>query len=115
VDADRIAQRPRTTARKIPDSARLGYADRRRIEEHEIGERAEGDAAPVENAVAIGRMAGKAPHAIGEAEIAAFAHPVREEMKAETGIAEIDEMRAGIGEGDATSSAFPCVVRRIRR
>ena len=43
-------------------------------------------------------MAGQPPHAFGDVEVAALAHPAGEEMQAEARIAHIDKVGAGVGE-----------------
>ena len=74
-------------------------SDRRRIEQQQVGLRAEGEtAAEILDAVEIGGMAGQPADAFGQVEIAALAHPVRQEMQAEARVAHIDEVRAGVGE-----------------
>ena len=75
-------------------------ADRRRIEQQQIGKGADRDPAAVGDAVEPGLMAGQAAHALGEVEDAALAHPMAEEIEPEPGVAQIDEMRAGIGQRD---------------
>src|SRR5260370_122440 len=93
---DRVADRPWTAARQIIDPARRRDADRGRIEQQEVGAGADGDAAPVGNAIEPGLMAGQAAHPLYQIEGAAIAHPMSEEIEPEPGIAEIEEMRAGI-------------------
>ena len=73
-------------------------ADRRGIEQQQVGLRADRDAAAVLDAVEIGRMAGQAADALDDVEVAALAHPARQEMQAEARVAHIDEMRAGVGQ-----------------
>ena len=43
-------------------------------------------------------MAGQPPHTLGEIERTALAHPMAEEIEAEPGIAQIDQVSAGIGQ-----------------
>ena len=75
-------------------------ADRRRIEQQQIGAGADRDAAAVGDAVEPGLVAGQPAHAFRQVEGAALAHPMAEEIEPEPGIAQIDQMRAGIGQRD---------------
>ena len=61
---------------------------------------ADRDAAAVGDAVEPGLMAGQAAHALDDVEGAALAHPMAEEIEPEPGIAQIDQMRAGVGQRD---------------
>jgi len=45
-------------------------------------------------------MAGQSAHALRDVECAALAHPMTEEIKTKARIAQIDQMRAGIGQRD---------------
>jgi hypothetical protein len=56
--------------------------------------------AAVGDAVKPGLMAGQPAHPFREIESATLAHPMAEEIKTEAGVAQIDQMRAGIGQRD---------------
>ena len=43
-------------------------------------------------------MRGQPADALGHVEVAALAHPARQEMQAEARVAHIDEVRAGVGQ-----------------
>jgi hypothetical protein len=58
--------------------------------------RADRDAAAIGDAVQPSLVARQAAHAFREVECAAFAHPMPHEIKTEAGIAQIDQMRAGV-------------------
>ena len=45
-------------------------------------------------------MRGQPADALDDVEVAALAHPARQEVQAEARVAHVDEMRAGIGERD---------------
>src|SRR5207244_6393777 len=64
------------------------------------GAGAEGDPAAVGNAVKTRLVAGQAAHPLDQVEGAALAHPMAEEIEPEPGIAEIDQMGAGIRQRD---------------
>ena len=98
--AERVADRARAAAGQVVDPARRRDADRRGIEQQQIGTGADRDAAAVGDAVEPGLMAGQAAHAFRQVEGAALAHPMAEEIEPEPGIAQIDEMRAGIRQRD---------------
>jgi hypothetical protein len=63
------------------------------------------DAAPVGDAVEPGQVAGQPAYALGEVEGAAFPHPIAEEKEPEPGVAQIDEVRASIGQRDPAAFA----------
>ncbi len=73
---------------------------RRGIEEHKVGPVPRLDGAAVADAITARRVARQAAHAFLQREGAGLAHPVRQEMKAEAGVAEVDEMRSGVGQRD---------------
>src|SRR5579864_5983864 len=58
------------------------------------------DAAAVGDAIEPGLMAGQAAHPLDEVEGTALAHPMAEEIEPEAGIAQVDEMRARVGQRD---------------
>src|SRR5438552_6611895 len=97
---DRVADRARAAARQVVDAARRRDVDRRGIKQQQIGTGPDRDAAAVGDAVEPGLMAGQAPHPFRQIEGPAFAHPMSEEIQPEPGIAEVDEMRAGIRQRD---------------
>ena len=66
--------------------------------------------AAVGDAVKPRLVAGQPPYAFGQVEGAALAHPMAEEIKPEPGIAEIDEMRAGVGQ---RNDAGPVLHQRL--
>ena len=59
------------------------------------------DLAALRDAVLARRIARQPPHALLQRERAGLAHPVREEMQPVAGVAEVDEVRAGIGQRDS--------------
>ena len=98
--ADRAAQRPRAPAGQVANPARRRDADCRWIEQQQIGAGTDRNAAAIGNAVKPGLMAGQPAHALDKIERAALAHPVTEEIEAEPGVAQIDEMCTGVGQRD---------------
>ena len=96
--ADRIAQSSRTAAWQVANPARRRDAYRRRIEQQQIGASADRNAAAIGNSVKPGLMAGQPTYALDQIERAALAYPMTEEIEAEPGVAEIDEMRTGVGQ-----------------
>src|SRR5438067_11183466 len=105
VHAERIAEGTRPAAGQVIDSARCRDADGRGIEQQQIGTSADRDAAAVGDAIKPGLMAGQAARPFGEIERATLAHPIAEKVEPEPGVAQIDEVRAGIGQRD-----HPCLV-----
>jgi len=99
---NRVTDRARATARQIADAARRRDANRRGVEQQQVGTGAASDPAAVRDAIEPGLMAGQAPHPFDQVEGAAFAHPMSQEVEPEPGIAEIDEVRAGIRQRDDT-------------
>src|ERR1700730_16733132 len=95
--------RARPAARQIVDPARLRDADSGGIEHQQFRVRARRDAAALGDTVEPGLVAGQAPHAFGQAEGAALANPVPEEVEAEPRIAKVHEMRTGVGQRDDPS------------
>src|SRR5689334_10228527 len=100
VDAFRVADGAPPAAGQVGDAARRRDADRRRIEEQEIGEGAGLDPPAPWNAVEVGLMAGQPADALDQVELAALANPAGEEVETEPGVAHIDEVGAGIGQRD---------------
>lgn len=58
------------------------------------------DPAAIGDAVKPGLMADQAAHPLGEIERTSFAHPMTEEVEPKPTIAQIGEMRAGVGQRD---------------
>ena len=115
VHADRVAHRARAAAGQVVDPARRRDADRGGIEQQQIGEGAGRDPAAIGDAVEPGLMAGQPAHAFRQIEGAALAHPMAEQVEPEPGIAQIDQMRAGIGQRDDPGLVLDAAARRPRR
>src|SRR5467141_1941375 len=76
------------------------------IEQQQVGTGANRNAAPVGDAVKPGLMAGQPTHAFRDVERSTLTHPMTKEIKPEAGIAQIDQMRARIGQRDDTGLVF---------
>src|SRR6185503_7137444 len=86
----------RVAARKVEYAALGPAVHGRGVEEQEIGVVPDLERAALLDAEERGRLAGEAPHRVGEREHAELAHPVPEKMQAEAGVVEEREMRARV-------------------
>ena len=84
-------------AGKVADALERRDADGLRVEKEKVGVEAGSDHAALGNAVLAGGIGGEAEGGFLEGEGAGLAYPVGEEVEAEARIAEVDEVRAGVG------------------
>src|SRR6185312_109369 len=83
----------RCAAGQIEDALLRPATDLGGVEEHEIRRQSRRDPAAIGDAEDLCRPARELPHRLFEAEEAALAHPMAEEMQAVAGVAEEGEMR----------------------
>ena len=100
MDSGRMTDRAAAAAGQVGDALGGGDADRLRIEQQQIGVGTDGDAAAVDQAIEAGGMAGQPPDRLGQLEIAPLAHPMGQKMQAKPGVAHIDQMGPGVGQGN---------------
>src|SRR5215472_1828497 len=94
-----VADRAPAAAWQVVDVARRRYPDIVRVEQQQVGKDTLLDPTAIGDAVKPGLMAGQPPHSLRQIEHSALAHPMAEEVKPEPGIAQVHQVRAGVGQG----------------
>ena len=95
-----MGDQPVGAGRQVVDAFERRSAHRRRIEHHDVGRQADGEAATIVEAEKGCGRSRQAVHRLFERERAVLADPMAQQVRRIAGVAELAEMRAAVAQAD---------------